>query len=803
MTPSTQAVLPPRPGWVYVRRADDGAGGPHWSRPTRQHYIVLSPQGTLEYYDSEPSSSRPTGVLSLVRAQITPLGSSSTGGTSALQIKLSEGHVVHVEASDDVERDRWCFELNLAGLRAASSDLQTIASSTPASRGPSPARASRGQSPLRAYEPPPLYSPPPRHQQQQQQQPYSRTSAEDEAVSAAAVREAAARYRTGSDGLRAAAALSHAEDSQPQQQQPPYEAQRDERIAVRAERKVALKDDPDEGEPAQQQQLPSPARLPPPTPKPLVERRPSPGSPANRPSLIPTPPPLSVRSPSGGVGPRPSSQRPTSALSTSSAAPLAEGGSSVKRTNWSAIASFIDGASIFAVSYMWSDLIASFAFSLHAIPFCGGFLDDPCTDEAPAAAQFLYALACVPVAALVKHLSETRFRTVPGASMVPTMMGYFVGWAVGNAFLQSLREIASENPALCSAELGCTALNALFSLGVTVASAFLIIFLQPYSQDVDCGEGECVDWFEDWLEDIWQLVIRGASATSMVLWYHTAFQFATAGTDGASEFAKTNLLACFTLVTFFVGSLLSHRLEQVETYLRGMQKLHPAAWRGAVIRFSDVLQDLLGFVAGCLTTDVITKLFSSLNEGPTPAIFATNVAITIFWTLAATFYLSRTGNVTIDTAADRDSVEAFFIVNSMAFFVGWMWLVVARDLVTMVGLVLRLLLTPFGVSTAQDHVTQLAAVLLSCPFLTLGVGWLSLVMGDLAGDVGPTARAEQQKLEMAEERRQRHAEVAAAKAYLSSSASSGYSRGIVGWSKKFSSVGLSRPIVRPVSAQLH
>ena len=250
---------------------------------------------------------------------------------------------------------------------------------------------------------------------------------------------------------------------------------------------------------------------------------------------------------------------------------------------------------------------------------------------------------------------------------------------------------------------------------MTVASTFLIIFLQPYSQDVDCGEGECVDWFEDWLEDIWQLVIRGASATSMVLWYHTAFQFATAGTDGASEFAKTNLLACFTLVTFFVGSLLSHRLEQVETYLRGMQKLHPAAWRGAVIRFSDVLQDLLGFVAGCLTTDVITKLFSSLNEGPTPAIFATNVAITIFWTLAATFYLSRTGNVTIDTAADRDSVEAFFIVNSMAFFVGWTRLVVARDLVTMVNSCFGCCSRPWREHARPRHSARRGAALVPLP----------------------------------------------------------------------------------------
>ena len=786
-----------RPGWVYLRHQDDGAGGPHWSRPTRQHYIVLSPRGMLEYYESDPIGGRsPAGILSLVRAQITPLGTTTTTTAAALQVKLAEGHVVHIETTDDAERDRWCFELNLAGLRAASSDLHTMAS-TPSSRGPSPLRSSLPVSPTSsrpvvtgARPQLPVAPPPTVHTAARTPPVLDGRAAQRDAQEAqhkhAPDHEQQSKERAGHDEQRQGPRHDMMVGSEP--------ARRPESHDLKPSLSWA-----DDGE-AAKPHLPPPARLPPPAHGLTDGGRPPPGTPSRLQSSAALPP-LSARSPSrvgsfeSGLRGQQASLSLPSGVSMALRSPI----STVKRTNWGAIASFIDGASVFAVSRMWSDLIAAFAFNLHSVPFCGGFLETPCTADAAASAQFVYAMGCVPIAALVKHLSETRFRHVPGASMVPPMMGYFVGWAVANAFLQQLLEIADANPTYCSAELGCTALNALYSLGITVASALIIVFLQPFSQDVDCGEGECVDWLEDWLEDIWQLVIRGASATSMVLWYHTAAQFTTAGTAGASEFAKTNLLSCFTLVTFFVGSLISHRLEQGEDYLRSIQRAHPAAWRGALIRYSDVLQNLLGFVAGCLTTDIITKLFLSLNEGPTPSVFLANLGITVAWTFAAGFYLSRTGEIAIDASADRDKVEAFFIVNSMGFFVGWMWLVVARDLVTMVGFALRLVLSPFGVTSAQDQVTQLAAVLLACPFLTLAVGWLQVSLAALAGETGPTARAEKEKRDMAEERRQRHAEVAASKAYLSSSASQRYSSRSSRWQ---GGAQMGRVAPRPAS-QLH
>ena len=105
-------------------------------------------------------------------------------------------------------------------------------------------------------------------------------------------------------------------------------------------------------------------------------------------------------------------------------------------------------------------------FSLHPIPFCGGFLETPCTPTASSRSLFFYALACVPLAALGKHLAESKFKSSPLAGIIPTMMGYFVGWAVGSAFMQLLLEMEGDHPGLCAGLGGCTMLNVGFSVGV-------------------------------------------------------------------------------------------------------------------------------------------------------------------------------------------------------------------------------------------------------------------------------------------------------------------------------------------------
>ena len=218
------------------------------------------------------------------------------------------------------------------------------------------------------------------------------------------------------------------------------------------------------------------------------------------------------------------------------------------------------------------------------------------------------------------------------------------------------------------------------------------------------------------MEDILQLVTRGASATSMVLWYYTCSALISVGLEGASAFARLNLLVCFTLVAFFAGAYLSTKLEQMEIALRSRQDSHWQPWRAAVIHSSDIVQDLVGYVrrhtvrscnsdaqlvsccdpplplcpsslvlppplatpwpattspsiegtyrrvqsghvvspqvAGCLSVDVVTTTFATLGLGPTLPVLSANAALTALATGLASLHLSRAGNQRI--AADRE-----------------------------------------------------------------------------------------------------------------------------------------------------
>ena len=403
---------------------------------------------------------------------------------------------------------------------------------------------------------------------------------------------------------------------------------------------------------------------------------------------------------------------------------------------------------------MWSDLVAAFVFGLYAIPFCGGFVPTVCTDTAHSTTLFFYALGLVPLAALGKHLAESGSLSDHAAKLVPPIMGYVVGWAVGNAIVQLLTEVKATHPELCGEEYGCTPLNLTFTVSITMLCALLVIGLQPYTQEIECGEGRCVDFMEDWLEDFWALVSRGASATTMSLWYMTSSEFATAGTENATAFAQLNLLVCFALVCFFVGSMLSVALEHMEEELREKQKASSAPWRGSLIRFSDILQSILGYVAGSMISDVMFHVFGSLSQGPTVGVLTANTALTAFWTVGMAAYLARTGEATLTT--DRSAVERYFVVLSASFLVGGMWLVVARDVVTDAGVLIYHFGTLWDLSVES---AQLLSVVIACPTLTvLCVGMQKKLAekmeaaGADGGKGGPAARAASEKEEMKAER---------------------------------------------------
>ena len=134
------------PGYIFRTSA---VPGEHFIRPTQQHLLVMNTAtGELQYFPLEDSdylrrSMQPLGSFSLLGAVITQLD----GASCAIQVKMDGGDVAHIDAADEAERDRWCLEINVAGLRAASGRLHSC---------------SREASPPNPVSPPQLVTPAPR-----------------------------------------------------------------------------------------------------------------------------------------------------------------------------------------------------------------------------------------------------------------------------------------------------------------------------------------------------------------------------------------------------------------------------------------------------------------------------------------------------------------------------------------------------------------------------------------------------------------------------------------------------------------
>jgi hypothetical protein len=69
---------------------------------------------------------------------------------------------------------------------------------------------------------------------------------------------------------------------------------------------------------------------------------------------------------------------------------------------------FLEGAVVFAVSRMWYDLVASYILEFHKQPYCETSFDpENCASEASSSEQWIFAALVIPVAGLIKHLSES------------------------------------------------------------------------------------------------------------------------------------------------------------------------------------------------------------------------------------------------------------------------------------------------------------------------------------------------------------------------------------------------------------
>jgi hypothetical protein len=413
------------------------------------------------------------------------------------------------------------------------------------------------------------------------------------------------------------------------------------------------------------------------------------------------------------------------------------------------VCDFLEGAAVFVLSRMWSDLISVFIFGLHAIPYCNGFVHAQCSPEAPAKHQFIYVVCTLPVAGLLKNIVEvTKLVELPGMwDDIPMILKYIVGWAFGGACQQWLVEIKAANPDLCDGD-DCTMINVGFAAAMTVVSALIILIVKPASDVIEWGDGKCINFIEDFVEDTLQMVIRGFEVVAMVLWYYAAYNFTHLGVHNDIDRQHMDLFWAMTLT--FLGAIFMVVLESMEQDMKRIKKKDiekgefeeeegKPHWTDAVIQLSDVIQNVVGYVTGCAWADWLFETATVLNAEPYPSTVAINFAIVVALSVGSCYWLiMNTSHDGIEEslemteeekkakaeakATDRGEVEKQFIASALGFFVLSGWLTVVRNLFAPFSLLMELGVEYADVNfgfTTPPVTGDLVAVLLFAPIFTV------------------------------------------------------------------------------------
>ena len=193
-----------------------------------------------------------------------------------------------------------------------------------------------------------------------------------------------------------------------------------------------------------------------------------------------------------------------------------------------AVRQFLSSMLIYVLSRQWKDLIVVYILHTQPPPYCGpakyspqtppAFL--PCTPAAPAATQFLLAVALLFASPLVA--AWQREKNLP--TTVPTLVGMCVGWALGDALVQLQIELVDAavgppvgEPTGTPHDVGeRNACNMLLALAATLASAAIILSLDRLGVRLR-------------LRAALKLPSQGIGVMVMVTWAHTAKELITFG----------------------------------------------------------------------------------------------------------------------------------------------------------------------------------------------------------------------------------------------------------------------------------
>ncbi|KAL1523649.1 hypothetical protein AB1Y20_018584 [Prymnesium parvum] len=186
--------------------------------------------------------------------------------------------------------------------------------------------------------------------------------------------------------------------------------------------------------------------------------------------------------------------------------------------------------------------------------------------------QLGYAILLVVPTAFFRHAATMSH--LPGIDTVPSMMGMLAGWAFGNAFSQLFAEArASHADSLCwavhdSDDVSCTALDVGLACALTAAAVLLVTCVRPLTEVVELGEGEIIDYVENWIKSMWQLISKAAATSVMVVWNATLRTVVLTGTQPEDRVVRSHLFWLWATSATFVGSLLAVHFEKWEQRLR-------------------------------------------------------------------------------------------------------------------------------------------------------------------------------------------------------------------------------------------
>jgi hypothetical protein len=94
-----------------------------------------------------------------------------------------------------------------------------------------------------------------------------------------------------------------------------------------------------------------------------------------------------------------------------------------------------------------------------------------------------------------------------------------------------------------------------------------------------------------------------------------------------------------------------------------------------------LIEGSLGWVVGSAWTDVVVT-WTSLVQYPTVGVTLKDLGVTVGLTVGGVVWLLLTGvgeHIEEAKKADRWHVEMYFLTRAMAFFVGWSWIALCRD----------------------------------------------------------------------------------------------------------------------------